>query len=219
MKIFEIITENVSVSASQKNIVDILTTELPQLYHRLTIMAEKMHYNKGNLAGFKLVSGGQKSAWFHDVYFTRFKAALYNFAKSLPHGLRSDLQGFLGTHDKNFSSIEEQLLDKLLKIANGTKNQKLKDGVLASIHARDRFIKKLGNLESDSGDEDDEVVSRPKARDTEAGKQNAAVEEIINDVLGRIDKKQAGEIRNAISKQGNKLLALRQELNKRNIKV
>lgn len=51
------------------------------------------------------------------------------------------------------------------------------------------------------------------------GQQNTQVELIVNDVLKRISKKDAGEIRNIIARAPNKLLALQQELQKRNIHV
>jgi len=221
MRINEIIREDVSPEASQKNIVDVLTTELPQLYHKLSIMAEKMFNNKGNLDGFKLVSGSQKSTWYQDVYFSNLKSALYNFAKSLSPQVRSELQGFLGTNDSKFSNVQNILLDILQRIAKTTKNTRLLSAVNASVTALNNYENKIDELESKSGEDDeDEPRQNTKAvKDPNVGKQYSEIENIINDVLGQIDKKQAGEIRNAISRTDNKLLALRQELNKRNIKV
>lgn len=51
------------------------------------------------------------------------------------------------------------------------------------------------------------------------GKQNAAVDNLINDTLRSLPAKLAGDIRNAISRSGNKLMALQVELNKRGIRL
>ena len=51
------------------------------------------------------------------------------------------------------------------------------------------------------------------------GQQSAAVDGIINDTLRALPAKLAGDIRNATSRSGNKLMALQVELNKRGIKL
>lgn len=51
------------------------------------------------------------------------------------------------------------------------------------------------------------------------GQQSAAVDGIINDTLMALPAKLAGDIRNAISRSGNRLMALQVELNKRGIKL
>lgn len=221
MRLYEFIFEDVSANASLKNIVDILTVQMPQLYHRLTIMAEKMHHNKGELGkGFNFVAGGQKNAWYQDVYFRSLKTSLYNFVKSLPvqHGVA--LKKFLGNEDRKFSDVEHNLLPILGNIAKSTKNSALLSAVNAAIHAKNRFENKCAELDSGAADEESGYIDQPPPREKGSiSVQNQTVEAIINDVLKRVDKKQAGEIRNAIARSQNKLLALQQELTNRNIKV
>jgi hypothetical protein len=220
MKISEILRENVSTESSIRTIVDILTTQLPSLYRQLSAMAEKYAENHGGIdKGFSFVSGGPKSRWYHEVFFKHMKPALYNLLKSLPPKHKTDLENFLSnTIGKgSFRSIQDDLLDILNDIGTITKNQKLSNGVSAAKHAIQRYHSHLAGL--GHGDEDD--VEEPVAKKPEepnlARQQNAAVEEIINDALARLGGKQAGEIRNAIAKSGNKLQALQQEFAKRGI--
>jgi hypothetical protein len=79
----------------------------------------------------------------------------------------------------------------------------------------------LGRVEAEVNDEDDDdFTPAPKQpKDNVVGRQNAAAEDMVNQILRSIDKKAAGEIRNAIAREPNKLQALQRELNKRNIKV
>jgi hypothetical protein len=50
------------------------------------------------------------------------------------------------------------------------------------------------------------------------GHQQQQVDKIVNDVLKSLPSSIAGDIRNAIARSPNKLLALQQELKDRNIK-
>jgi len=80
----------------------------------------------------------------------------------------------------------------------------------------------LGRVEKEVNDEedDDDFSPAPKQpKDNVVGRQNAAAEDIVNQILKSIDKKAAGEIRNIIAREPNKLQALQKELAKRNIKV
>ena len=66
-------------------------------------------------------------------------------------------------------------------------------------------------------------ASAEKAKATQqkatVGSQMSQVEQIVSNVLASLPPKVAGEIRNAISRSGNKLQALQQELTKRGIKM
>jgi hypothetical protein len=221
MRLFEILHEDVSTGASQKNIIDILTVQLPQLYHRLTGMAEKLYDNKGSLAGLALLVGGQKSSWYTDVYFKALSPALYNFSKSLPNHLRDQLVQFLVTNiDGRFGAVENDLLPLLKNISKSTKNPALFSAVEATERAKGKYEQRIQKLSIEGEAEDDDLPPAPVSKEKSSiPQQNVTIETIVADVLSRIDKKEAGEIRNAIAKSGNKLVALQRELEKRGIKV
>lgn len=240
MRLYEILTEDVSPAASLKNIVDILSTELPGLYRTLGIMAEKYAktYTPKRENGvyrdyspedfYKSVSfimNGRRGAWYKDVFFNNMKSALYNFSKSLPGNLRSEMNSLLSdaTVNGSFKVIEQDIIPLLNKIAISTKNDKLKSAVNTVTQSMKDYGAALSKAETIAADVNADVNSgynEPKAKEKGSiGGQNAAVDAIIADVLSRIDKKAAGEIRNAIAKSDNKLMALQQELRRRDINL
>lgn len=216
MRLYQILTEDVSKEASIKTITDVLSTELPELYRKLSKMAENYYEGHGELGkGFRFISGGQKSQWYHETFTRHLRPSLYNLSKVAgSDALRRYLSDSVG--QASFSSIENTLLGILKDIAEKNKISVLHKGVMAAIHARDAYLDKLGDIEASGDDYDEPKVKEPKQPNA-VGQQNAAVENIINDVLSRIDRRTAGEIRQAISRSGNKLQALQQELARRNL--
>lgn len=141
------------------------------------------------------LTNGQKGAWYKDSFFKTMKPALANFSKSLPGNLRKELDTILSNMITNgsFSSIEGEIFPILNKIANVTKNDRLKSAVDTAIRARDAHRASLDRAESIAADANADVNSgyrdnSPKDKSSIGG-QNAAVEAIINDVLSRVDRK------------------------------
>ena len=220
MRLHELLRENTSKDTSVKNIADILSTQLPELYRVLGKMAEKYYAANGELGkGFRFITGGPKAKWFQDVFFTSLKPALYNLAKNLKGSDREELSNFLSdtVGDTGFRNIEDKLVPLLLRIGKITKDQRLQAGAQAAYNAIEKYQRLLDDIETSDDDKYD-IPKAPKEQNPIA-QQNAAVEQIVNDTLSRIDRHQAGEIRNAIAKSSNKLQALQQELRKRNINL
>lgn len=214
MRLYEFINEDVSKTSSLKHIIDVLTVQLPPLYSKLTTMAENMYYNKGSLTGFNFIAGGQTANWFNTVFFDNMKPSLYNFAKHLPLKLAEQLRSVAGT--SSFAGVEGviHVLDKIAKETRNTELHRATNTALSSIDKYQRDCRSIA-----AGDLEDEVAPVKAPKDTTASSQNVAADSVVNDVLSRIDKNQAGEIRNAIAKSSNKLQALMAELTKRGIEV
>lgn len=98
-------------------------------------------------------------------------------------------------------------------ISKDITNQKLSSAVSSARHTIRNYESYLLKLESD---EDEPISKSPKAPNV-IGQQNTSVEQIINDVLSRIDRNQAGEIRNILARSDNKLATLQRELASRGI--
>lgn len=218
MRAYELLRENVSIDSSIKIIVDILTTELPNIYRALSRLAENYVNNHGEIdKGFNFIAGGAKSKWYHDVFFKQLKPALYKLCESLPNNSKNELKLFLNsmTDAGSFNRIEHELIGILDNISRNIKNQKLAGAVSSAQHTIQKyhsFVAKLGD-END----DDEPTATPTKQPNIIGQQNASVEAIINDVLSRIDRSQAGEIRNILARSDNKLATLQRELAARGI--
>lgn len=217
MRLSEILLEDVSREASLKTIADILSTELPELYRKLAKMAERYYESNGELGkGFRFVSGGQKTQWYHNVFEKYLKSSLYNLAN---HTKSSELKEYLSkaVGNTSFSSIENVLFDLLGNIAKKNKIQSLLTAVSAAIHARDAYYKKLEDLEISDADDYEEPAANTPPQPNPVGQQNATAEAIINDILSRIDRTNAGEIRQILARSENKLQTLQRELSRRGL--
>jgi hypothetical protein len=228
MRLFEFteLRENVSFESSIKIVVDILTTELPELYRRLGKMAENYSSNHGEIdKGFNFIAGGIKSTWYNDVVIKSLRPSLYNLLKHTPKQHRHLLDVFLNATigQGSMSSIEHSLIPALGKLGVALKSQKLQQASSAAKNSVNNFynlIERLNNEYYNSDvdgdiDSENDVPAEPNV----IGQQNIAVDGIINDVLSRIDRRVAGEIRNAIARSDNKLAALQQELRRRGINL
>jgi hypothetical protein len=216
MRLYELLRENVSTDASLKIIIDILTTELPGIYRTLSRLAENYFDSHGELGkGYRFISGGAKSKWYHDIFFKQLKPALYKLLENLPRNSKIELKEFLSsmTEEGSFNRIQNELIRILDNISKDITNQKLSSAVSSARHTIRNYESYLLKLESD---EDEPISKSPKAPNV-IGQQNTSVEQIINDVLSRIDRNQAGEIRNILARSDNKLATLQRELASRGI--
>jgi len=75
------------------------------------------------------------------------------------------------------------------------------------------------DLEAEGDEPDDIPVKSQAPKSNAVGQQNAQVDSIINNVLGKVPKSIAGDIRNAIARAPNKLAALKAELDRHNINM
>jgi hypothetical protein len=221
MRLYELLNEDVSKETSVRNISDILTTELPELYRKLEKMADNYARDKGEInKGYYFITGSTKSNWYHNVFVKSMKASLYNLAKSLPQNVRGQLSNFLNTtigYD-SFSQVEDSLVGIIAAIGKVTKNSELSHAAEAANHAINHYKSHLIKLNSDAADDDYDEPAAPKVNTPNPiAQQNNAANSIIDQTLARLDRNQAGEIRNAIARSGNKLAALQQELTRRGI--
>jgi hypothetical protein len=225
MRLYEFLTEDVSKEAATRNITDILSTELPVIFNKLEKMATDFEYNNGSIGDednnnpkkFAFIMGGQKSQWYKTVYETQMKVALYSLMKYLPKGLKKELSDYLDIMPGGFRQFQDILIPLLARAGQELNNKSLSNGA----HAAQAAIKKFNTLVSKLSVEEPsgyDTPKQPKKANPIAG-QNQSAEGIINDVLGRIDKKHAGEIRNIVARSDNKLMTLQQELSKRGIKL
>lgn len=223
MKIHEILlTEDVSRDESIKHIVDILTTQIPMLYGRLKVYADKYFKDKGTLDddGFRMLSGGVLTKWYKADGYDYLRPALYNLYKTIPNSeAKRELGEYLKIQDHNFKLFMSDGVISLRSVAHATGNKKLLAGVDALIKARQDYISYISALEYSNDDDEDDIATAKPTKNNTIGKQNAAADSLINSVLAGLSPKVAGEIRNAISKKENKIAALQQELQKRGIKL
>lgn len=233
MRLHEFLKEDISVGAALKTIIDIFTTELPVLYRKLAVTAEAharnfdpMKAEKNGMTfdkSLNFIIGSQRGNWYSEVFTRQLKPALYHLSRSLPKNYAVELKNFLdqSIEGGGFKLMEGMLFPVLKKIATATKNTKLGDAVTSAESAANQYhataskLKKVAYGDYYDVDEPEQAPQEPNP----VGQQNATIEGIINDTLSRIDRRQAGEIRNILARSGNKLATLQQELNRRGIEL
>ena len=196
---------------------------ITQLYGKLQAMAKRWVDNNGSLKGFHRNAAGQSAQWFNNFYFNKLQADLYALAKQAPRHA-APLIVFLkdASEDResriNFTEISRSLPPILFRMGKKIDDESLARFAASWDSRRKEYESYLADLESQSDDEDDydaPVVKPEKSK--MPGQQNAQAEQIVNDILSKLPKNVAGDIRNAIARAPNKLQALHQELSKRKI--
>lgn len=156
MRFFEIICEDISTTEAKRNIVDILTTELPGVLTRLAHISDKFATNytpkkeQGRYSfnpvsyskSLNFVIGGQSNTWYQDVFWARARTSLYSLAKSLPPHVGKLLMQFLVDDSNNkFSRIDQGLLPILANAASATSDRVLANAVASAKSAFQDFIR------------------------------------------------------------------------------
>jgi len=196
---------------------------ITQLYGKLKAMAKRWVDNNGSLKGFHRNAAGQSAQWFNNFYFNKLQNDLYALAKQAPK-YAPPLIAFLkdASEDRerhiNFTEISRSLPPILFQIGKRMGDESLARFAHSWKARKDEYDSYLSQLEAeaDMDDEYDEPEVKPE-KSKVPGQQNAQVEQIVNDILAKLPKKVAGDIRNAIARAPNKLQALQQELSKRKI--
>lgn len=183
------------------------------------------------------IIGTRKANWFIDNYLGSrasgygLKEAVSELARQIKNhpllvqlstlpvvGLKGDRvpKGFKVSD--NFAKVET-----LLPTVAGIVGKRLNDPSVAKAgeqlsNSMSTYYSHLERLFAGQDDSDDEI-EQPKPKENVLGKQNQAVEQAVNMTLERLPQSVRGDIRTAIARAPNKLLRLRDELQKRGIKL
>ena len=196
---------------------------ITQLYGKLKAMAKRWVDNNGSLKGFHRNAAGQSAQWFNNFYFNKLQNDLYALTTQVPK-YAPPLIAFLKDASEgrerriNFTEISGSLPPILFNIGKRMKDESLTQFARSWKARKDEYDSYLSQLESEVGGGDDFDYPGAKPEKSKVpGQQNAQAEQIVNNVLSKLPKNVAGEIRNAIARAPNKIQALHQELTKRKI--
>jgi hypothetical protein len=220
----EYLTEAISPEEAVRSIVS-TADSITKVYGDLKTMAEKWVYNNGTLKGFHRNAAGVGKRWYDTFFWNKMDNDLRLLMTENPKAA-GKLRDFFDIErdDKghiSFTTIGRSLPRILNHVGEQMNNKDLKRFAAEWFRKHKDYEDYLGRVEAEVNDEDeDDYIPAPKQpKDNVVGRQNAAAEDMVNQILRSIDKKVAGEIRNAIAREPNKLQALQRELAKRNIKV
>ena len=224
-KLYEqLLQEGTSLETTIRAILNDISDPIEQYYATISEMARKYDYNRGDMKGFGLIMGGAGRRWFDTFYFNKLQKELFHLTKFAP-AYTKRLKAFLDTTPTKFSDIDDVLPSILDEIGQQARLPILSKKAQNWMRLQKEFSALWRELANDEDQESPAAkqASAEKAKATQqkatVGSQMSQVEQIVSNVLASLPPKVAGEIRNAISRSGNKLQALQQELSKRGIKV
>lgn len=196
---------------------------IANVYEQMKHAAKQFVDNHGDLEGFGMVAGGIGHRWFQSFYFNKLQKELFDLSKQINHSSAAPLVEFLQgsgpVEPTSFTRISKSLPEIIYTIGKKIGNRDL-ETFGASWEARSvQYKNYLNKLKSDDDHSSPAPAAAKSNPNAAVGQQNAQVEKIVNDILGKLPSRVAGDVRNAIARAPNKLQALMQELQKRNIKM
>ena len=186
----------------------------------MKFQAKKYMENHGELdRGFRMVAAGIGGRWVQSMYVGRLQNELYDLCK---YNTRRtvELQQFLRGVEadgelemkRSFGNIANELPRILAKLGQHLNAPQLTKNANRWMQNKAAYEEYIANLELEDDYDEPTVAKSPK--NPAIGQQRSQVEDIVNDILSKLPKKIAGDIRNAIARSPNKLQALQAELKK-----
>ena len=186
----------------------------------MKFQAKKYMENHGELdRGFRMVAAGIGGRWVQSMYVGRLQNELYDLCK---YNTRRtvELQQFLRGVEadgelemkRSFGNIANELPRILAKLGQHLNASQLTKNANRWMQNKAAYEEYIANLELEDDYDEPAVAKSPK--NPAIGQQRSQVEDIVNDILSKLPKKIAGDIRNAIARSPNKLQALQAELKK-----
>ncbi len=217
------LSENVSEQSAIRSIV--ATGEsIKKVFIDLKAMAKKWVEDRGELKGFHFIAGGRGKRWYDTFYWNKMETDLQTLLQKNPRAAAPLKEFFDLPKDEkghiSFIKMSRSLPELLVEVGKNLENQDLKRFGRSWYENNQDFEEYLDRVESEVNAGDNVIpADEKKSRDNILGQQSAAAEDLVSQVLNSLDRRVAGEIRNAIARSPNKILALQKELAKRNIKI
>lgn len=217
------VAEGTSIESTLRAVINDIGEPITAVYDTMKFQAKKYMENHGELdRGFRMVAAGIGGRWVQSMYVGKLQNELYDLCryntrrtvelKQFLRGVETD--GELEMK-RSFGAIAKELPGILAKLGQYLDAPQLTKNANRWMQNKTAYEQYIANLELED-DYDDEPVIKPE-KNKMPGQQNAQAEQIVNDILSKLPKNIAGDIRNIIAKAPNKLQALHQELSKRKI--
>ena len=214
------VTEGTSIESTLRAVINDIGEPVTNVYDTMKFQAKKYMENHGELdRGFRMVAAGIGGRWVQSMYVGRLQNELYDLCK---YNTRRtvELQQFLRGVEadgelemkRSFGNIANELPRILAKLGQHLNAPQLTKNANRWMQNKAAYEEYIANLELEDDYDEPAVAKSPK--NPAIGQQRSQVEDIVNDILSKLPKKIAGDIRNAIARSPNKLQALQAELQK-----
>lgn len=228
MKLRELLGESTSKETALRAIISaVRRVTLDQIYTKLKDLATNYAANNGHLRGYPLIAGGMANRFFQQFFADRRSGLRIlletDFMQYLPDSARALLRPefHFSKQLNSLKDVEGSFPNILAQIGRIIKSKELTDAANGWARARDDYYDYLDRLKAELENEEDAAppvkkTTRPK--DLANVQQRGQIEKLVNDKLNELPEKVRGEIRQAISRDDNKLMALQRELTKRDLR-
>jgi hypothetical protein len=232
----DIVVESISLTSTLKLLASDIGNPVTELYSKLESMAQKWAANNDSMRGFRLLEKGVISTWLNEEG-QHLISHLHHLADQAPSQAASSLRYFLrDLRPTDINSMATDLVPILIQVSRDTNYEHLARNA-AGWQQRDRNYrsmlndlenyaksdkkakKKVSRVDNISDKYADKKDQEDAARKAALAKSRTQAEQLVNNVIRALPPKIAGEIRNAIARDDNKLVALKRELDRRNIKM
>ena len=214
------VAEGTSIESTLRAVINDIGEPITAVYDTMKFQAKKYMENHGELGrGFRMVAAGVGGRWVQSMYVGRLQNELYDLCrynsrrtvelKQFLRGVETDGEIEIKRSFGNIANELPRILAKLGQYLNAPQLTKNANRWMQNKAAYEEYI---ANLELEDDYDEPAVAKSPK--NPAIGQQRSQVEDIVNDVLSKLPKKIAGDIRNAIARSPNKLQALQAELKK-----
>jgi len=214
------VAEGTSIESTLRAVINDIGEPVTNVYDTMKFQAKKYMENHGELDRvFSMVAAGIGGRWVQSMYVGRLQNELYDLCK---YNTRRtvELQQFLRGVEadgelemkRSFGNIANELPRILSKLGQHLNAPQLTKNANRWMQNKVAYEEYIANLELEDDYDEPAVAKSPK--NPAIGQQRSQVEDIVNDILSKLPKKIAGDIRNAIARSPNKLQALQAELQK-----
>ena len=241
MLISEIISSNklyesVELSSTVRSIASEIGNPITSVYDKLNEFAQRWSENHDTMKGFAVIAAGVTSRWYESAG-ENLISELHHLADQAPSQASSDLRRFLRTNNTKFEALAKYVTPILVKIGQDVGFEPLTRNARAWWQQQQEYQENLEKYEAyassssktpadtpavgpsmspNRGEKVDQAAAATRALKAQ---QQSQIEQFVNSVSNGLRSGVAGEIRNAIAREPNKLFALQRELSKRNIKL
>ena len=214
------IAEGTSIESTLRAVINDIGEPITNVYDTMKFQAKKYMENHGELdRGFRMVAAGIGGRWVQSMYVGRLQNELYDLCKYNTRRtveLKQFLRGVEADGElemkRSFGNIANELPRILAKLGQHLNAPQLTKNANRWMQNKAAYEEYIANLELEDDYDEPAVAKSPK--NPAIGQQRSQVEDIVNDILSKLPKKIAGDIRNAIARSPNKLQALQAELKK-----
>lgn len=217
MRIHEILTEATELKSSVAAANSDIGNTVTGVYDALEKMARNWANTQNSMNGFQMLSASIGARWY-DQLGRKMLSNLRDLAKQAG-GKGKTLYEFMGTIPNKWNVCEKYLPEILLQLGKDLRDERMVARAQAWIKQREAYKALLKELADSFKEPKREPEREKKTKDPQVGQQSQQIEKIVNDVLAKLPKEVQHSVRTSIARADNKLMALKQELDKRNIKI